>query len=157
MTTLPPFMVDVFIDFENVWMTKHIERPKLFKKIDWLTKRLGPALQKEGYKLGTVKIFARQRESMSVDLCHEIFEAFGKHGWDMVWSQTKADTAFKKWVRELLEKDELASTVMFVTSDADFADVMREVKDSGRTVFVAGKNISHRLLKPYLADRAFRL
>lgn len=139
--------IDVFIDFEGLGM--QVSASRNVDKIEWLMSRLGPALSREGFGLGTVTAFASARRGkwlLPSRFRSRLATAFENRGAQMVWSRTIADIALMSTVKERLSRKRLADHVLLITNDADFVPLVDGLKAGGHFVFVSGPAMSKDLV-----------
>jgi len=63
----------------------------------------------------------------------------------MFWSKEIADEALKREVQERLVENSICQTVLLVANDHGFSQLVRQLREAGRTVIVAGYQISGQL------------
>lgn len=138
--------IDVFIDLEGIGMPQGIKRNIL--KIQEVGDNLRLALLREGYELRSVAGFARYkhpRNPINPRIREALSNAFKANGWSLTWSAEIADEALIAAVRNMIRDCTLAESILLIANDHDFIKLVRDIKNSGRFVMVAGPAVSKRL------------
>lgn len=69
-----------------------------------------------------------------------------KHGGTMFWSREIADEALKREIRKRLAGNSISQTVLLVADDHGFTRTVVQLRESNRTVIVAGHHVSRQLV-----------
>lgn len=163
--------IDIFIDLENIGMSKRPSRE--VRNIKAIGERLGRALARIGHRPQKVMAFASfgvsslrryrtlLRKEFKGDMTvsqatqDKISEACSELGWTMVWHRGIADRTLEITVGRHLRDNTLESDVMLMTNDEDFVELVEKIKASGRKVIICGQSISKKLVE--VADQTLHL